>query len=188
MPTRLYHRIPAVTKEWIAAYKIRSCRPDSLLRRNPRRQVVTCLRGNGFHVLAERKRRTPTVRWRNAAQEIVLGRITQAILRIYAPKQRRWEFDLRHVRPRKRGILRIYVTQQKRWEFVRQERIRERSHPTIWFLAFPRGGCLVIPDCIIPANWTRIRLKREDPYWPWRFFDRFDCLKTYPELPDDLVA
>lgn len=69
---------------------------------------------------------------------------------------------------------------------------KERLHPTFWFLVFPLpvpkdpGGVLVIPDCVIPPHWHIVRLAQR-PYWMWQYWGRWDCLKTYPDLPEDLL-
>ncbi len=57
-----------------------------------------------------------------------------------------------------------------------------RLRPTFWFLAFPAGGCLVVPDCVLPAHWKVIRLNGRG-CWLWRYWQRFDCVATWPELP-----
>ena len=67
-----------------------------------------------------------------------------------------------------------------------------RQHPTFWFFALPlanpwrRGGVLVIPDCVIPQHRVLTRLNQK-PNWLWQYWERWDCLLTYPDLPDDLI-
>jgi hypothetical protein len=39
--------------------------------------------------------------------------------------------------------------------------------PHVWFCGFPNGGTLIIPNCILPADWKRIRLPAGG-CWLWR--------------------
>ena len=70
---------------------------------------------------------------------------------------------------------------------------RPRGHPNFWFIACPTykahspGHILVIPDCVIPVHWTTIHLAQRS-YWVWHFWERWDCLLTYPDIPDDLLG
>ncbi len=73
--------------------------------------------------------------------------------------------------------------------FVPFVRAKQRHHPTFWFFLFPcavNGGVVVIPDAVINANWHGARLI-QDSYWMWRYWERWDCLATWPDLPADLV-
>ncbi len=64
---------------------------------------------------------------------------------------------------------------------------KPRPHPDIWFLCTPPGDMFVIPDGVLPANWLEIRLPRLSKCWLARYRGRLDVLRTWPELPPDLV-
>ncbi len=65
---------------------------------------------------------------------------------------------------------------------------RERArHPDFWFLCLPSGGVLVVPDAVLPFNWTHLSVPGATG-WQWGYLDRWDCLNTYPDLPPDLVV
>ena len=67
----------------------------------------------------------------------------------------------------------------------------ERLHPTFWIFLFDSArltwaGMIIIPDCVLPEHWKRIHLAPR-PYWIWKYWRRWDCLATYPDVPADLL-
>jgi len=53
-------------------------------------------------------------------------------------------------------------------------------------LCLPSGGVLVMPDAVLPFNWTHVSLPGPTG-WQWVYLDRWDTLRTWPELPNDMV-
>lgn len=85
-----------------------------------------------------------------------------------------------------KGLLaRPYVLFQWRW--ILTDKKWNRLHPDIWFFAFPAGGFLIIPDHVLASHWHNMRLDRAKGCWQWKFWERWDVVSAYPNLPDDLV-
>lgn len=77
-----------------------------------------------------------------------------------------------------------------RWRFNFRRTCRKKFpfQPDVWFLTFPHGGTIVLPACVFPPGWRKMRLPKFSPgFWPWKFWERWDILDTLPDLPADLV-
>lgn len=76
-----------------------------------------------------------------------------------------------------------------RWQWVLHHNgeDRRRSHPDLWFFCFPAGGCLVIPDSVLQPTWVHMQLRAGFRTWLWAFWERWDIITTYPNMPADLV-
>jgi hypothetical protein len=151
------------------------------------RRVVVALRHHGFplimnwrlryqsvpHVHVGRRRLATSVRWRQEPGGPPMWGLCRMARRRVTSTVRGKGLDAREER---RLVWRWDLGEQRRWA------------PDVWFLCLPPGTVLVVPDSILRPGWRHLELPRFAGCWLWRFEERWDLLRTYPALPEDLVG
>lgn len=157
----------------------------TLLQRMRHRVAIDILRAGGYVSHSQRNkwglhRGTYRVRFRGYPG----GPLLLGYIRIPVQRSCVWRRDAKQ-----KGLDAVMRPPRKHWLFILyRPKYAPRKPPHVWFLCFPDGGCLVIPNHVLGPTWRGIRLPEHSPgFWMWGFWQRFDVLAHYPNVPDDLV-
>jgi hypothetical protein len=153
-----------------------------------RRRVRAALRGNGFHVPKNWRHSFQRLRHRHVGARRLETSIRWRVAPGAPPCWGVARMARKETLSTTHSSGRTEVRRLWCWDLCRRTRrpsvgFRSRElHPDAWFLCLPSGGALVVPNCVFPLDWTRIRLPGSAGSWLWRYMERWDVLRTLPDL------